>query len=219
MTAKAVLFDLDGTLIDTIPLISWTFERVFEDFGLSWANGEVMHTVGLPLREIAARYVPDRVDEFMEKYAAVQRTRFIELTKAYPGAVEALEIIKSAGCRTGVVTSKRRGPALAGLALTRINRYIEVVVTADDVTKSKPDPEPVLKALGLLDTRPEHAVYIGDSWYDILAGKGAGVTTVGATWGIAAREQLVEHAPDFIVESWDEFLAALPVSWGGIAGL
>lgn len=219
MTAKAVLFDLDGTLIDTIPLISWTFERVFEDFGLSWANGEVMHTVGLPLREIAARYVPDRVDEFMEKYAAVQRTRFIELTKAYPGAVEALEIIKSAGCRTGVVTSKRRGPALAGLALTRIDRYIEVVVTADDVTKSKPDPEPVLKALGLLDTRPEHAVYIGDSWYDILAGKGAGVTTVGATWGIAAREQLVEHAPDFIVESWDEFLAALPVSWGGIAGL
>jgi len=211
LTVRAVLFDLDGTLINTLPLIRWTFERVFEDFGLPWANGEVMHTVGLPLREIAARYVPDRADEFIERYTAFQKTRFRELTRAYPGAVETLATIKSAGCRTGVVTSKRREPALASLALTRLDQHIEAVVTADDVSRSKPDPEPVFKALKLLDTRPRNAVYIGDSWYDIVAGKQAGVTTVGATWGIADREQLAEHAPDIIVDSWDEFLAALPV--------
>ncbi|AZK59117.1 HAD family hydrolase [Candidatus Desulforudis audaxviator] len=209
LTVRAVLFDLDGTLIDTIPLIRWTFERVFADFGLPWENGEVLHTVGLPLREIAARYMPDRADEFMERYAAFQKTRFRELTRAYPGAVETLATIKSAGYRTGVVTSKRREPALASLALTGLDQHIEAVVTADDVTKPKPDPEPVFKALELLHTRPQNAAYIGDSWYDVVAGKQAGVTTVGATWGIASREQLAEHAPDIIVDSWDEFLANL----------
>jgi pyrophosphatase PpaX len=211
LTLRAVLFDLDGTLIDTIPLIRWTFERVFEDFGLAWEDGAVMHTIGLPLREIAARYAPDRADEFMKRYAAFQKTRFRELTRAFPGALETLETLKSADYRTGVVTSKRRDPARASLALTRLDRHIEAVVSADDVTRPKPDPEPVFKALALLDTPPRNAVYIGDSWYDIVAGKEAGVVTTGATWGVAGRDRLAEHAPDIIVDSWAEFLAALPV--------
>lgn len=209
MTVRAVLFDLDGTLVDTIPLIRWTFQQVFAAFGLPWVNGEVMDSVGLPLREIAARHVPGRAEEFVERYAAFQKGRFEELTRAFPGTLETLGTVKAAGYRTGVVTSKRRGPTLASLSLTRLDRYIEAVVSADDVTRSKPDPEPVFTALGLLDARPENAVYIGDTWYDIVAGKEAGVTTIGATWGIASRNQLAEHAPDVIVDSWAEFLAAL----------
>lgn len=211
MTLRAVLFDLDGTLIDTVPLIRWTFERVFKDFGLAWEDGAVMHTIGLPLREIAARYAPDRADEFMERYTAFQEMRFRELTRAFPGALETLGALKSAGYCTGVVTSKRRDPARAGLALTQLDRHIETVVSADDVTKSKPDPEPVFKALALLDVQPRNAVYVGDTWYDIVAGKEAGVATVGVTWGVAGRDRLAEHAPDIIVDSWAEFLAALPV--------
>ncbi|MBV1768920.1 MAG: HAD-IA family hydrolase, partial [Candidatus Desulforudis sp.] len=106
-------------------------------------------------------------------------------------------------------TSKRRNPALDGMALTGIDRYIDVAVTVEDVNLPKPDPEPVMKALKLLDAKPEDAVYIGDSWYDIQAGKQAGVTTVGVTWGMATRAQLSEHIPGCIVDSWDEFLTLL----------
>lgn len=202
------MFDLDGTLINTIPLIRWTFERVFEHFELPW-DPEVMQTVGLPLREIAARYLPGRAEEFVETYAAIQKTKYREMTTVYPGTRRTLASIRTAGRRTAVVTSKRREPALAGMAITGIDRYIELAVAVEDVTRGKPDPEPVNKALDLLQTRPPEAVYIGDSWYDILAGRQAGVTTVAVTWGMASREQLAEHRPDYIIDSWTDFHAIL----------
>lgn len=206
---RAVLLDLDGTLIDTIPLIRWTFVQVFREFGLPWNDGAVLQTIGLPLREIAARYVPDRPEEFVRRYSAIQKEKHRELTKTYPGAVTALETIRSTGCRTAVVTSKRRIPACEGMKITGIDRFIEVTVAAEDVTRAKPDPEPVYKALDLLRAAPGETVYIGDSWYDIQAGRQAGVTTIGVTWGMATREQLAAHAPDLVVDSWDECLAAL----------
>ena len=209
MRVKTVLFDLDGTLIDTIPLIRWTMETVFGELGLPWRDGEVMQTVGLPLREIAARYAPERAREFVDLYTQIQRTRHRELTTAYPGTLETLQIIKSGGRRTGVVTAKRREPALAGLAVTGLDRYIEVLVAADDTVRSKPHPEPVSRALRLLGGRPETTVYVGDSWYDITAGKQAGVATLGVTWGVATREQLTAHGPDLIVDSWNELLDIL----------
>lgn len=207
MKIEAVLFDLDGTLINSIPLIRLTFEKVFADFGIPWGNGEVLKTIGLPLREVARQYAPGRVEEFLDKYAEFQQSRHEEYTKLYPGVIEVLKEIKNTGLRTGVVTSKRRAPALAGMALTGIDRYIEVAVTVEDVTRPKPDPEPVCRALDLLHTRPENAVYTGDSWYDIISGKNAGVTTIGVTWGMATREQLESYGPDFIVDSWEEFMA------------
>lgn len=209
MSKQAVLFDLDGTLINTIPLIRLTFEKVFADFGIPWGNGEVLETIGLPLRQIAERYAPGRAEAFLEAYSSFQSTKHKELTKAYPGTIRTLQAVKEAGCRIAVVTSKRRNPALDGMALTGIDRYIDVAVTVEDVNLPKPDPEPVMKALKLLDAKPEDAVYIGDSWYDIQAGKQAGVTTVGVTWGMATRAQLSEHIPGCIVDSWDEFLTLL----------
>lgn len=209
MKFKTVLFDLDGTLINTIPLIRLTFEKVFADFGIPWANGEVLKTIGLPLREVAEQYAPGRVEEFLEQYAAFQSTKHKEYTKLYPGTLETLKLIKMKGFRTGVVTSKRKVPAQTGMALTGIDSYIEIAISVEDVSKPKPNSEPVLKALELLNMQPEDALYVGDSWYDVLAGKQAGVTTVGVTWGMAAREQLEEHNPDYIVDSWDEFLTII----------
>lgn len=209
MSVKTVLFDLDGTLINSLPLIRLTFKKVFADFGIPWANGEVLKTIGLPLREVAEHYTPGRVEEFLEKYTEYQSTKHKEFTKLYPGTLETLAIIKTTGYRTGVVTSKRKESAAAGMTLTGLNGYVEIAVAVEDAAKPKPNPEPVLKALGLLSTQPEEAVYVGDSWYDVLAGKHAGVTTVGVTWGMATRDQLEEHSPDFIVDTWEEFLATL----------
>lgn len=202
------MFDLDGTLINTIPLIRWSFEQVFAHFGLPWDPG-VMKTIGVPLRDIADRYLPGRGEEFINVYAAIQKTRAREMTAVFPGTRRTLEAVRTTGYRTAVVTSKRRDPALAGMADTGIDRYIELAIAVEDVKHAKPDPEPVEKALHLLRTPPAEAVYIGDSWYDIQAGKSAGVATVAVTWGMASREQLAPHHPDFIVDSWAEFQEAL----------
>lgn len=209
MELKTVLFDLDGTLINTIPLIRLSFEKVFADFGIPWENGEVLKTIGLPLREVAAHYAPGRVEEFLQVYTEFQKTKYREFTRIYPGTIETLEVIKKKGCHTGVVTSKRKAPALEGMAITGIDGYVEVAVAVEDVSKPKPAPDPVFKALGLLGAQPENAIYAGDSWYDIQAGKQAGVTTIGVTWGMATREELSDYHPDFIVDSWGEFLTAL----------
>lgn len=209
MKVKAVLFDLDGTLIDSIPLIRLTFEKVFEDFKIPWANGEVLKTIGIPLRQVAEKYAPGRVEEFLEKYSSFQQKKQREFIKLFPGTKEVLKTIKGKGCLMGLVTSKRSSPTMFCLTHTEIKDYFDAVITAEDVNTPKPDGEPVTKALKLLNARPEEAVYVGDSWYDIIAGKKARVLTVGVTWGMATHEQLIEHSPDFIASSWEEMLSIL----------
>lgn len=204
MTINTFLFDLDGTLINSIPLITGTFEKVFEYFGLPWKNGEVLKTIGIPLREVAQIYLPGRTEEFIEKYTLFQGEKHTDLVKLYPGSIETLASIKAGGFRVGIVTSKRRASALTDIEITGLKSYIDVTVTVEDVDMPKPHPEPVIKALDSLRSRPEKAVFVGDSWYDIMAGKQAGVLTVGATWGMASRGELAEKGPDFIVDSWDE---------------
>lgn len=222
MPLTTVLFDLDGTLIDSIPLIKLTFQHVFEELGIPWGNGEVLKTIGLPLRDVAASYAGERAAEFLEIYAEFQRKNQKRLLKPYPGAEETLSNLQKMGCRIGVVTSKRRGPTRDGLSLTGLERYPEVVVTVEDIRRPKPDPDGILVALELLQALPEEAVYIGDSVYDILTGKNAGVTTVAVAWGIASEEELKEKKPDFFVRSWDELnrlCAALSTGDGMPAGL
>lgn len=209
MIIKTLLFDLDGTLIDSIPLITMTFRKVFDHYGIPWENGEVLKTIGLPLKEVAEHYLPGRAGEFIELYSMFQREKQMDYIKLFPGALEAVETVKSSGYSAGVVTSKRRMPALTGLEITGLNKYMDVVVTVEDISKPKPDPEPVLRALELLNNKPENAVYIGDSWYDIIAGKRAGVVTIGVTWGMASRERLMEEGPKYIVDSFAELISTL----------
>lgn len=204
MKIRALIFDLDGTLLDTIPLIRLSFEKVFSELAIPWDCGEVLKTIGLPLQEVARRYAPERVGEFLQIYSEYQQSRYQELTRLFPGTRETLESLVASGYRIGVVTSKRRAPATAGLALTGIDRYIDVSVTVEDVARPKPDPESVIRALELLNTRPEQAIYVGDSWYDIEAGRRAGVKTIGVTWGMATREELFTASPDLIIDSWEE---------------
>ncbi|MDQ7790713.1 MAG: HAD-IA family hydrolase [Clostridia bacterium] len=206
---KTILFDLDGTLHNSIPLIRLSFEKTFAALGIPWASGEVLSTIGLPMWQVAKRYAPGREAEFRDTYSTIQDARQEKMLKPFPGTLETLAAIRAAGYRTGVVTSKRRGPALAALEFTGLSRFIEITVAVEDATRPKPDSEPVHKALELLETRPEQALFVGDSWFDIQAGKGAGVTTIAFTWGMATREQLSRYGPDHLVDSWDEFLALL----------
>ncbi len=108
--------------------------------------------------------------------------------------------MREQGATLGIVTSKNRVATEHGLRHCALDRFFAVLVTSDDTTEHKPGPEPVLEALTQLDASAERAVFIGDSPYDCLAGKAAGVSTAAALWGPFSRETLEPHAPDYWLE-------------------
>lgn len=206
MTIKAVLFDLDGTLIDSLPLIRYSFRRVFEDMSIPWGDGKVMETVGLPLRQVAREYAGDRADTFFDLYMEHQMKKHDQYIRLFPGTGEVLSRVRQWGLKTGIVTAKRRVMAERALDLLSIKRSFDVIVAFEDCQAHKPDPLPVLTALKSLSVSPGEAVFAGDSWYDMGAGIRAGVVTVGVTWGMADRSELAPSNPHFIADQWEEFL-------------
>ncbi|MFZ5633865.1 MAG: HAD-IA family hydrolase [Bacillota bacterium] len=209
MSIKAVLFDLDGTLIDSLPLIRYSFRKVFEDMGIPWDERRVMDTVGLPLRQVARDFAGDRADAFFELYLAHQMKKHDQYIKLFPGTAEMMARVKELGLRTGIVTSKRRVMAERAVKLVSISQLVDVMVALEDCGAHKPDPLPVTTALGLLGVLPGEALYVGDSWYDMESGNSAGVVTVGVTWGMADRPRLSRCNPGFIAGGWEEFLLYL----------
>jgi pyrophosphatase PpaX len=206
---RAVLFDLDGTLLNSIPLIRRTFEKVFADLGIPWGDSGVMKTVGLPLRQAAEIYAPGQEERFLKAYTEFYHDHQAEMLELFPGTIETLDALCGAGYQLGLVTSKRREPAVAGMSMTGLDRYISHVVALEDTSRPKPYPDCLLRGLELLAVKPGQAVYVGDSWYDILTGKNAGVATAGVTWGIASREEMCPYQPDLIADDWMQLLDAL----------
>ncbi|SHF34566.1 pyrophosphatase PpaX [Desulforamulus putei DSM 12395] len=207
MAIHTVLFDLDGTLIDSLPLIRRTYEKVFAEMNIPWGDAEVMKHIGLPLADIAKTFAgEDRYLEFFKLYQHHYALEHDALTKTFPGTMEMLEALKASGIRLGIVTSKTRRVALRSIGFLGIDRYMEAVVAVEDVTRHKPQPDPIFKALELMQAPVETAAYIGDSPFDIISANRAGVTSIGVTWGMSGREELVRHGPDYILEKWEDLI-------------
>ncbi|NPV27401.1 MAG: HAD-IA family hydrolase [Firmicutes bacterium] len=207
MTIAAVLFDLDGTLVDSLALIRQTYYRVFQELAIPWGDDDVMKMIGLPLAQIAHHFAgEERADYFVTVYRNYYTTDHDVYTRAYPGTKELLEHLQRQDYRLGVVTSKGRDVALRSLEYLDLVQYMDVVITAQDVVSHKPEPGPVLKALECLGIKPIDAVYVGDSPFDLLAGRRAGTKTIGVTWGMATREELGMNEPDLLIEQWSELI-------------
>lgn len=126
------------------------------------------------------------------------------MIKEFPGVRQMLASLKNSDCRIAIVSSKGRGGIERGLDYFKLQDYIDVIVSAYDVQKGKPHPEPVLKALELLEGQAEDTLMVGDSPYDILCGKNAGIKTVLVEWTIFPREEVIKFNPDFIIKTpWD----------------
>lgn len=204
MKTSVVLFDLDGTLVNSLPFIIDTYRLVFDKLNLPWAGGEVERWIGRPLIKIAGYFAGEREEEFLKSYEYYYNLDFEQNISLFPGTLEILDRLRERGMRLGIVTSKGRGGTERTVKVTGLDRYMEVIVTAQDVRIHKPCPEPVLEALRLLGAMPRQALYAGDSFLDVEAGKGAGVTTLAVTWGITAREELAALAPDGLLETWTD---------------
>jgi pyrophosphatase PpaX len=200
----AYLFDLDGTLIDSVELIRRTFRHTLEAH-CGWHPGEEawLNGLGRPLWDQFRAYTSDQAEiaAMIATYREYNDLHHDSMVKPYPGVDEVVRQLKGRGVRLGVVTSKLRRGTLRGLSRCGLDGLFDAIVAADDVDRHKPDPGPVLAALERLGTEPASAVFIGDSPHDLVAGRGAGVRTAAALWGPFPRAWLEPHAPDYWLDA------------------
>lgn len=201
---RGVLFDLDGTLLDTERLILVSFRHAVESvLGRSIPDELLMAKVGQPLTTQMWDFTDDLAvhDELLCTYREYNARVHDELIRIFPGVPEVLADLRSAGLALGVVTSKRHEAALRGLATFGLEEAIAFVVGSDDWPTHKPDPGPIVHGCDLLGLKPDECLYIGDSPFDIQAGNAAGCTTVAALWGMFPGEVLLVEGPDYTCQS------------------
>lgn len=199
---EAVLFDLDGTVVDTIPHILASFRHATTDvLGAALSDDVLLHHIGVPLTKQMRLFTDDEdtAERLLASYRAFNHETHDDMARLYPNTIQALETIAARGLPMGIVTSKSRMMAWRALDLFDLGRFFAVVVTENDTDVHKPDPTPVLHASAALGIDPVRCVYVGDSPADVAAGKGAGALTVGVTWGVADRARLEEAGPDAVI--------------------
>lgn len=204
---KAVLFDLDGTLLDTHDLILASFRHaISEVLGRTFPEEVLMQKVGQPLDVQMWDFTddPDVHERLLTTYREHNHRIHDDYVRAFPGVAEALSQLKEVGVPMGVVTSKRHALAQHGLDVCGLAGFVDCLVGPDDYPAHKPDPGPVRYGCELMGFAPEECLYVGDSPFDMQAGNGAGCTTVAVAWGMFAREVLEAQAPDFVISSADE---------------
>ncbi|MFX4261926.1 HAD family hydrolase [Pelotomaculum propionicicum] len=206
METEAVLFDLDGTLVDSLPLIFRTYRQVFDEMGIPWNESGLEKMIGLPLKDIGKYFTGKEVSRFEELYQFYYHRDLDQYTRLYPGTLAVLSNLEKRKIKLGIVTSKGKPGTTRTASFTGLDRFMDVIVTAHDVSRHKPDPEPLLHAVQLLGAQVSRTIYIGDSNFDILTGRNAGARTLGVTWGLASREELESLQPDGVLGRWDELL-------------
>lgn len=209
---RAVLFDLDGTLLDSVRLILDSYHHTLAAHGLPprdddhWLRG-----LGTPLvAQFSAIFPePERVAALVATYREYNLLNHDASVSAYPGVVEMVTAVRTRGLRTALVTSKNRGGAERGLRRIGLDGTMDVIIGADDVALHKPHPEPVLRALAALDVVSDEAVFVGDSVHDMASGRAAGTTIAAVLWGPFDRSHLAPTGPDYWLDAPADLLPLL----------
>ena len=194
----AVLFDLDGTLIDSIDLLVASMEFAYGDRPHRPPVDEWIAAIGTPLDAMLRRWARDDADvlDLRARYREFQFANHDTMTTAYPGVVETVRALHAAGHPLAIVTSKLEIGARRSLGYVGIEDCFAAVVGMDATTVHKPRPEPVWHALKVVgDVPPARAIFVGDSTHDMHAGNAAGVSTAAALWGPFSRSQLETANP------------------------
>lgn len=215
MSLRCVLFDLDGTLVNTLPAMVATFNAVLSPvLGRPIPDAEIVSRLGPPLVEIFRQYRPEQAAELTQAYVETYESLHRTYARSYPGVPEVLAELHRRGCRVGVVTSKRRGASISTLVAFGLDRYVEVLVAEEDVPRLKPDPEPVRQAARLLGVPPNTALMVGDSPGDIGAARAAGARSGAALWGFHPSDLLLLERPDHTLNDPTDILSLVPAATG-----
>ena len=210
---KAYLFDLDGTLIDSVELILKSYRHTIETHLGKVPPDELwLAGMGTPLRKQLGEFSddPEVVEAMIVTYREFNNEHHDDMVTAFPGVMDTVRTLSSRGVKLAVVTSKMRKGAERGLRVCGFGDLFPVLVGADDVEHPKPDPAPVLHAIEQLGVESTEAVFIGDSAHDLAAGNAAGVSTAAALWGPIDRQVLELHDPDYWLENPGEVVSLPP---------
>ena len=208
----ALLFDLDGTLVDSIELILSSFRYTFrQHLGEVPPDSKWIAGLGTPLFTQLKEFTQEDAlaRAMIATYRQYQLAHHDEFMRSYPGVSEAMAELRARGHATAVVTSKMSDLAIRALDFTGLRDTIDLVIGMEDTERHKPDPEPVRVALAKLGRAANEAVFLGDSPHDIASGNAAGVITVAAQWGPFSRQELDAAKPGYQVLRMAEFPALI----------
>ena len=211
MKYEAVIFDLDGTLTDTLADLKNSVNYALSQFGFPERTAEEIRSfVGNGVKRLVYLSVPENTsEEISEKCLSVFKEYYsahsLVETKPYEGITDILSLLADKRIKTAVVTNKMHEAAVDIVSLF-FDGLIDVTVGQVDGVAQKPHPDGIYKALEVLNVAKENAVYIGDSEVDCITAKNAGIPCVGVTWGFRDRDLLIENGADFIADSADELL-------------
>ncbi|AJS60808.1 pyrophosphatase PpaX [Paenibacillus sp. IHBB 10380] len=201
-----ILFDLDGTIIDTNELIISSFMNVLEVQGLSPLTREqIIPKMGLTLeRQLQIFSGQDDVMPLIQSYRTYNDIYHDEMVHPFPQVIEVIQSLHGRGIHMGVVTTKNRPGTLKVLEMFGLLEYMDSVVTVIDVKNPKPHPEPVLKAVKELGADPLKTLMVGDSPVDIQAAKAAGVLSAGVAWSLKGEDELKKYEPDHMLHAMSD---------------
>jgi pyrophosphatase PpaX len=211
MRFPVVLFDLDGTIVDSGWMILASFRHATQSvLGRKIADELLMAGVGSGhLVEQMADFDSEKAEELAHAYREFYAPLHSEL-QAFPGMLELLRTLDGEGRQLGVVSAKRGDIVQLAFDALGFGDVMDVVVGSDEAPRGKPHPDQILIALERLDADPDGTAYVGDAPFDVAAAKAAGVHAIGVTWGgIHARERMEAEGPDAVVDSTEELYAAL----------
>lgn len=207
MNFKGILFDLDGTLIDTSNLIIRSFQHTFNlHYGRPLTPEEVYAFFGKPLKAALEHYGPDKVEELTQTYREFNLAYHDQLTTGFSGVPETIKTLYNAGILMAIVTSKTKNTAIRGLKLFDMDKYFSVVIGHEECQKHKPDPEPVLLALEKLNLAPSDCLMLGDSPFDLISAREAKVKTAAVRWTEITWDSLLAEKPDYVLHTIEDLL-------------
>lgn len=206
---RAILFDIDGTLLDTTEFILQAAEYALKVHNLPIPDRKVIRlAVGLPVNEYFRTFAGDFDPAILLQTVSEFQLQNMHLSFPYENALSTLQTLKNKGLKVGAVTSRRRESILQTLEPTKITELLDVLVAGGETALGKPHADPLLKAVELLNEHPDTAFMVGDSHFDIAMGKSAGTKTIRAMYGFHT-EFLHEPEPDFFVEDIGDLLKIL----------
>ena len=206
-----VLFDLDGTVVDSGAIILASMRHAIREvLGTEHTDEELMRAVGGPgLEAQMAPFAPDRIEELVRVYRAHNEPLHAGLQPCR-GMLRLLGELDDEARALGIVTAKRRATVDLAFAVLPLERYFDVIVTSDDTERLKPHPDPILKAVELAEAEPTKTAYVGDSPFDVRAAKAAGVGAIAVNWGkIHSADALRAEQPDALVDDPERLYGVL----------
>ncbi|MBM7666639.1 pyrophosphatase PpaX [Solibacillus kalamii] len=207
MKTKALLFDFDGTLLNTNDLIIQTFMYIFDEkFPGQYSTEDCLRFIGPSLKQTFDELTPGETDVMIGKYKEWNAINHDRLVTSYDAVVETLEELHKLGIKMAIVSTKSRESLARGLKVLCAEQFFDVIVGLDDVEHVKPHPEPVLLALQKLGIEKEEAIMIGDNSHDIEGGQNAGVRTAGVAWSAKGVDSLMSYEPTYMLHHMRDLL-------------